>query len=114
MRHITMQEIVDADEAAASEFDNPEKDGLQALAEEDRDALLEYLDETYQESLNVNRWAHSLAVARYAGKYLRSQGLRIRVSNLQIKSAMSLLGYEPMVECVDIRHYKIIRANKQD
>ena len=104
---ITYQEVLDADSEMASRYDKPTRFGLQTLTAEEQDMLLDFLDATYERAMHVNYHATSEVIARNANRYFKEKGVKLKITNLMVKSAMLLLGFEPSVPSVDIQNYRV-------
>lgn len=105
--NVTIAEIIEADELMSSKYDNPERFGLQTLTAEEQDALFEYLDRSLVPGTRTDWYRTSQNLARHAQREIRKEHPQARISNLMVKSAMSLLGFKPTTEHVDIMHYRI-------
>ena len=98
--------IIETDELMASGDESPLKDGFQSLSYELQEEVIDWLRQHCEPSKRVNIGMTSNNLAEHCGKDMSDMGLRRKVSNLAIKTAMSLLGYEPTVKPVTFHHYR--------
>lgn len=103
---ITHQEILDADSAMASRFDKPTRFGLQTLTPKEQNALFDFIDDSFEPARKIATYLTSERIAREATRHFRNKGINKRVTNLMVKSAMLLLGFEPSVPTFDIMYYR--------
>ena len=110
---VSTVDVFVTDDLMASKYDKPNRFGLQTLTAEEQDILFEFLDSRLEPGMRTDLKRTSLFLARQAGHHFREMGMKIRISNLMVKSAMYLLGFKPVCENVDIMHYRIKAKDKE-
>ena len=110
---ITDELIRETDSRMASSNESPEKHGLQSLPFEQQEAVLDWVESHCEPSKHVRGNNTSKLAASYCTKALREGGYRKRVTNLAMKSALDICGYEASVpSAVEIQYYRM-RLSKE-
>lgn len=95
------------DEEFAARWEKPKRDGFQALSKKQRFAVLEWLSQHCESRDHVNRFMTSEHLSIQCEIALKKSKMARRVDNLAIKTAMALLGFEPISRKTGHQHYRI-------
>ena len=111
---ITYSLIRDTDSRLASQIEKPEEDGFQALGFEQQEAVLNWIENHCEQVENSGKNVTSRRAARACCDDLKeSFGRKTHVSNLAMKTALALCGFEPTVPApVEIQYYRINLSRK--
>ena len=110
---ITSELIRETDSRLASKFETPEKHGLQSLTFEQQEAVFDWVESHCEPIEHVRGNNTSKLAASYCTKALKEDGYRKRVTNLAMKSALDICGYEASVpSAVEIQYYRM-RLSKE-
>ena len=110
---ITSELIRETDSRLASKFETPEKHGLQSLTFEQQEAVFDWIESHCEPTEHTRGGSTSKLAACFCNKALKDDGYRKRVTNLAMKTALALLGFEASVPCaVEIQYYRM-RLSKE-
>lgn len=109
---ITCELIREADSRLATNRESPENEGLQSLAFEQQEAVLDWVQQHCEPCSRVRWNSDSNLMSSICTKELKRDGFKKRVGNLAMKTALDLCGFEPSVSGVEIQHYRL-KISKQ-